>query len=240
MDKVIPMQLRNGRDSQPAGSLAAAALETLGHAADYFVRDPGETMFQIGQRPSTVLILLDGSVKLSMDSEEGRTVILEIAGPEQILGLTSVVAGEPYDKTATTLTLCRFASLPISDFEGLILSSRRTLVLAISELNNAYKQACSQVQRLGEPHIPCRMARAVLEWASKGHRTERGLRFHLPLNHGEIGAYIGARRETVTRVLGDFQRRGLVEIKGALFTVLDRHGLEACAGLPDLSADELA
>jgi CRP/FNR family transcriptional regulator len=172
-------------------------------------------------------------VKLSADSENGRTLILEIAGSEEILGLSSVIAGEPYDKTATALTLCRVAFLPISDFNSMLLNSPRALMLALSELNRSYKQACNQIQMLGEPSVPARLARMILWWARDGKQTERGHRFHLPLNHSEIGEYIGACRETVTRVLGEFNRSGLIETKGSLVSVIDEQALMACAGVAD-------
>jgi CRP/FNR family transcriptional regulator, cyclic AMP receptor protein len=181
--KVIPMQLSADRTSSPGRTLASTVIQSLGPSADFFLRDPGEILFSIGQKPSNVLILLQGNVKLSMDSEDGRSHIFRIAGPEEILGLSSVVAVEPYDKNSTTLTLCRFASVTICDFDCLLRCSAQNLILALSELNNSYKHACTQIQILGQPSISVRLARAILQWSLDGQKTDRGLRFHIPLNH---------------------------------------------------------
>ena len=240
MDKIIPPQSTPNGASQVSNSLASAVLEALAPCGNSFFSDPGQVLFSTGERPTRLLILLEGNVKLSIDSEDGRTLILEIAGAHELLGLSSVIAGEPYDKNATTLTLCRLVSVNAPDFDALLRSSSRISQLALSELNKCYKRACSQVQRLGEPYISVRLARVLLQWARQGRRTERGLRFHIPLNHNEIGEYIGARRETVTRLLSEFQRRGLIEVKGALLTVEDPHLLETIVGFPATGSNDLA
>jgi len=240
MNRVIPLQVGQPRVLQSTGSLVSVVLQALSPRLEFFHVDPGEMLFSPGQSPADVLILLDGNVKISADSADGRTYILEIAGPEEILGLSSVILGEAYDKCATTLTLCRLASMRSHDFDSLLRSSHRMMMLALSQLNDSYKQACNHVQRLGEPSVTVRLAKALLHWARNGHPTEQGMRFHIPLSHNEIGEYIGTRRETVTRALGELQRRGLIKIQGALYTIVDRNGLETCSGVPDAGADGLA
>ena len=232
MNKVVPMPLGFSRGQQPADSLFATVMHALDSASKLVVHEPGETLFMLGQKPADVLILLEGKVKLSMDSEDGRTLIFGIAEPKEILGLPNILAGESYDKIAITLTLCRVAYLAMSDFTCLLRCNPSAVMLAFRELHRSYNQACNQIQMLGMPFIPARLARAILQWSMSGQSSERRFRFHMPMNHSEIGEYIGARRETVTRVLGEFQRRGLIEIRGPIFTVTDRRGLEFCAGHP--------
>ena len=57
---------------------------------------PGNTvLFAEEQPPRAVLLLLEGKVKLCMNSIEGRRLILGIVGPGEILGLASAVSGSP-------------------------------------------------------------------------------------------------------------------------------------------------
>jgi CRP/FNR family transcriptional regulator len=56
-------------------------------------------------------------------------------------------------------------------------------------------------------------------------------RVHVVLTHGEIGECIGTCRESVTRILGDLQRRQIVNLRGSILTVMDRPALEICAGI---------
>jgi len=54
---------------------------------------------------------------------------------------------------------------------------------------------------------------------------------HVSLTHGEIGECIGTCRESVTRILGDMQRRQIVNLHGSILTVTNRSALEDCAGI---------
>ena len=58
--------------------------------------------------------------------------------------------------------------------------------------------------------VPERLARLLLGWSEPGQKTENSSRCRLSLTHEEIGEFIGASRETVTRTLSSFKHRHLV------------------------------
>ena len=62
--------------------------------------------------------------------------------------------------------------------------------------------------------MPEKLARLLLEWSQNGKTTEAGTHFRFPLTHCEIGEFIGASRETVTRTLSVFKSRHLVDFHG--------------------------
>ena len=78
------------------------------------------------------------------------------------------------------------------------------------------------------PNARAKMAQLLLMWADlHGHTTPEGLRF--PLNM-EVGEAIGATRETVSRLLGDFQRRQLIRVHGSAVLLLDQERLRSIGG----------
>ncbi len=59
----------------------------------------GQTvLFAEGQLPASVFYLLEGQVKLSMNSSSGRRLILGIANPGETLGLAASLSGSRYDR----------------------------------------------------------------------------------------------------------------------------------------------
>jgi hypothetical protein len=68
------------------------------------------------QRPSTILVLLDGKVKISVNSFDGKRFLLGIAGAGDILGLNSAVTGDPSEIRAESMYPCTIASLHRQDF----------------------------------------------------------------------------------------------------------------------------
>ena len=70
------------------------------------------------------------------------------------------------------------------------------------------------------------IARLLLDMSENGQTTENGTRFRFMLTHEQIGEFIGASRETVTRLFTDFKKKQLLQIKGSTLVVRDRAGLE--------------
>jgi len=63
----------------------------------------GATLFAEEQPPKGVYVLCDGRAKLSICSENGKKLMLRIAGPGELLGLSATLSGHPYELTAETV-----------------------------------------------------------------------------------------------------------------------------------------
>src|SRR5215467_14294657 len=56
-----------------------------------------------GQPSRGIYVLCTGKAKLSTTSSEGRTIILRIAEPGEVLGVAATVSSAPYEATIETL-----------------------------------------------------------------------------------------------------------------------------------------
>jgi CRP/FNR family cyclic AMP-dependent transcriptional regulator len=74
-------------------------------------------LFVREQKPRGMYVLCKGQVKLSFSSSEGKTLILRIAGPGEVLGLVSTLTGDPYEVTAETVRPCQVAFVSTNDFQ---------------------------------------------------------------------------------------------------------------------------
>lgn len=220
--------------SSPVGrflpSLSHEALEDFDSLASVSRSSSGTALFLEGQLPSHALVLLDGRVKLSIDSREGRRLLLRIAERGEVLGFASVFTGRPYPITAETLHSCSVASIRRSDFLNFLERHPQACLNAAKELGVYHEQACSRLRTIGLTScVRAKLARLILEWCARGARTKDGTSIHIPLTHGGIAECIGSRRETITRVLGDLQRRKIIRVHGTKLTVTDRQTLEGYA-----------
>ncbi|HLV94222.1 MAG TPA: helix-turn-helix domain-containing protein [Candidatus Acidoferrales bacterium] len=98
------------------------------------------------------------------------------------------------------------------------------------QMGENYHLALAEMKTIGLSHSATeKLARFVLDWCAD-HDTGNGqVRANLTLTHEEIAQIIGASRETVTRLLSDFRRRQLLQIKGHIVTIRDKSGLERLA-----------
>ena len=99
--------------------------------------------------------------------------------------------------------------------------------LVTEEVSLQYTMACEQLRTVGlSSSAPEKL---LLEMSENGQTTENGTRFRFLLTHEQIGEFIGASRETVTRTFGAFKLRRLVAMNGSTLTISNRRALESYA-----------
>jgi len=214
------------------------AMNELASLAAWFSCLGNTVLFAEEQPPRAVFLLLEGKVKLCMNSIEGRRLILGIVGPGVVLGLGSAVSGSPHGITAETHGPCVIASIHLQSFLDFLLSHPVASRNAARQLSLENRRNCDQLRTVGLAWTAAaKLSRLLLEWCGEGRQTDRGIRFLCPLTHEEIGEHIGVSRETVTRTLHGFRNRKLVEQRGSALFVSDLRGLEifAHASFPDTS-----
>ena len=78
---------------------------------------PGRTViFNEGQQSKAVFVVCEGQLKLTSTSREGRTMILRLSGPGDLLGLSAILNELPYEVTAETLEPTVLKSVRRADF----------------------------------------------------------------------------------------------------------------------------
>jgi CRP/FNR family transcriptional regulator len=75
-----------------------------------------------------------------------------------------------------------------------------------------------------------KMARLLLEWSEEGETTKDGIRIKIALTHEEIAQLVGTSRETVTRVLGDFRKQQIAQLRGSTLLIRNKTALEKLVG----------
>jgi CRP/FNR family transcriptional regulator len=190
----------------------------------------GRVLFSEQQAASGVYVVLDGEVKLSINSSEGKRLSLRIVHAGEVLGLTSALSGGPFEMTAEALHAARIAPIGRREFLGFLMRHPEAYQIVTEAVSAQFNMACQQLRTMGlASTAPERLARLLLEWSERGQMTEHGTRFRFSLRHEEIGEFIGASRETVTRTLTTFKLRGLVALNGSTLTIPNRSALESYA-----------
>jgi len=185
----------------------------------------GAVLFLEKQDPRGVFVLCAGQVKLSISSSAGKTLILRIAKPGEILGLTAVMSNSPYEVTAETLHPCQVAFIRRDEFLRLLAKHPEMHEGVVKQLTSLYSGACEQLRTVGLcASAPEKLARLLLDWSAQGKQVK------VPLTHEEIAEFVGTTRETVTRTLSDFKTKNLVTLQGSTLTIENRPALEAVGG----------
>ena len=191
----------------------------------------GAVLFVEQETPRGVYVVCKGHVKLSITSIEGKTMILRIAGPGEVLGLHATVSGTVYQSTAETMEPCQVNFVRRDDFLRFLRDHAEASIRAAQQLSENYQAACAQIRSLGLTHSASgKLAKFLLESSANGQVTRQGTRVRLTMTHEEIGQMIGASRETVTRTMGHFKEKQVVAQNGSVVYIQNRAALENYAG----------
>lgn len=201
--------------------------ESMGHRANY---ENGSLLFSEGQFPESVYVVIEGSIKLSLNSTDGRRLTHQVASRGDIVGITAVILDIPYDSTAEAIHTCKVASISKREFFAFLLRDPETQWAVMRALSVQYTELCDTLRLLSlNSNATKKIARLLLNWSSDGEQTGDVSRIRFFLTHEEIGQFVGASRETVTRTLTDFKQKRLIELNGSVMTIPNKPALEKIA-----------
>jgi CRP/FNR family transcriptional regulator len=197
-----------------------------GHLTFY----PGNAiLLKEGQIPRGVYIVCDGRAKLSVETRDGKTIILKIASNRDVLGLSAVVSSRPSPITVTTIDYCQIKFVEQEAFMRLIELDNRAAVACATLLAREVTVTFGDVHELLLARSSTeKLARLLLSWVA-GEPRNQELRVPSEFTHEEIAQMIGSSRETVTRLLSEMKRKELIRIEGSTLVIPNRVALQAIA-----------
>jgi CRP/FNR family transcriptional regulator, cyclic AMP receptor protein len=175
----------------------------------------GRPICRIGEPGLSMMVVISGTVRISLPSTEGKEVILADLLPGEVFGEIAVLDGKPRSANATAVTRC----------ELLILERRH--VIPFFEKNPAaclklMEFLCARIRRSDERmadivffDLPTRLAKLLLNNAAN-HRGTMKLSF----SQTELAKMAAVSREQINRCLRDWQRRGIVELNDGWTIIL--------------------
>jgi CRP/FNR family cyclic AMP-dependent transcriptional regulator len=212
-------------------NLSPAGVQRLSEITSASSCPKGATLFVEGQAARGVFILCVGRVKLSTSSIDGRTLIVRISEPGEVLGLPSTVTGMPYELTADVIESTQANFISRTDFLCFLREHGEVSLRVAQQLGETYHAAIAEMRSIGLSHSAAeKLARFVLDWCTSHGDGGAEIRAKLTLTHEEIAQMIGASRETVTRLFADFKKRQLLQIKGSTLIVHNKAELARLAG----------
>ncbi len=201
-----------------------AAFDRIKHAA---VFPEHAVVLAEGQKPCGIFILCQGRVKLSTTSREGKTLIVRIADAGEVLGLHAVMTGGPYELTVETMQPCQLNFVGRDDMLRFLNAHADACFHATEHLARDCSDSYGVVRTIGLSHsVSERFARFLLDTAADSRVSQGTVRVRLAMTHEEISQLVGTSRETITRLLSEFRRNDLAELKGSMLIIHNHPALK--------------
>ena len=195
--------------------LSEADFSSLAKVANRRRYPKDSVVFFENEQGDFFFMILEGRIKVTILGDDGREVILSLLGSGDFFGEMALLDNEPRSATAIAVEDCELLSLHRNDFQNVLTDNRSIMVGLIKVLTARLRRANHQISTLALLDVYGRVARVIVDMArEEGRRLKDGRIAFRRATHQEIANRIGTTRETVTRMLKDLERQGMIHIEG--------------------------
>jgi len=195
--------------------LEAGELDALSRVATVRQFPAGATILREDEPGDQFFVLLRGEVKVYVDSPDGREVVLTHLQTGEFFGEMALFEGETRSASVSALTDTELVVLSRADFLNVLSRDFSLTRKILATLSSRLRKANDVIESLALQDVGGRLARYLLRLADEsGKAPVDGFFVVSRPTHQEIANSIGATRETVTRMLKQFEDRKLIRVKG--------------------------
>ena len=220
-------------------SLDEAGLQALAGQMREAAYAPGQAIFARGDPGDCIHLVVEGRVRLSVLSDDGRVLSYDHASVGKVTGDIATLDGGARTADATALTHTRTATLSRARLLRLIETKPSVALATISLLCGRLRTTSEQLEAIALHSIEGRLARYLLSAAKRANnKADAGrVRINLGMSQGELAQLLGASRQRVNAALKELQRLGaIVQVKARIecnvgeLQCIAEHGAASLAG----------
>lgn len=193
--------------------LDATELEQLAQLCRNRAVSKGNVIFYEDDPGTSCYIILSGKVKIVVNADDGREHILGLLTDNDFFGEMSLIDGQPRSASAIAVEDVQMITIQRDEFMKALRSNPDLTLKLLVTLSHRLRVADRNMESLAFLSAPGRVARLLLELGKEqGERTPDGLTFTHNMTRQELASLAGTSRETLTRVLMDYQDRGIIHL----------------------------
>lgn len=173
----------------------------------------GTYIFCVNEPGSSMMFVLEGTVKVTLDSDDGKEIILAHMGPGDFFGEIALLTGEERSANVVAASECKLLILTEADFRQHLLANSGLALAMLRALALRLRAASAKIGDLALYDVYRRVARTL---KSMGTPSElNGAKVYVIEDrptHQELASMVGTSREMVTRALKGLEEDHCIEI----------------------------
>jgi CRP-like cAMP-binding protein len=204
-------------------------LERVSQHATRIALGTEQLLFSQGDPAERFYLVLKGQIQLFRLSPGGAEKVIELVSPGQTFAEALMFLNAPrYPVCAAALAPSELLSLDARDFSLMLRESVDTCFLMLGSLSQRLRGLIGEIDNLTMHTASSRVARYLLaKVPSERHSLK------LDVRKGVLASRLSIQPETFSRVVKELAGRGIIEVRGAQVTILDRTALCEVAELQD-------
>lgn len=185
--------------------------------------DAGRTLFSPGAACTGFAVVLSGSVRVGLNSESGRAIVLYRVGADEVCVQTTLclMGNQDYSAEGVTETPVRLVMIPAARFDSLMAVSKIFRTFVFQRFGARLQDISRLLETVAFARVEARLAQALLARADASGRVVA--------THQALAEEVGTAREVISRQLDTLAKAGLVRTGRGEVAILDRARIEARA-----------
>ena len=174
---------------------------------------PGQLIFERGDPGEEIHLVVEGRVRLSVLSAEGRVLSFSHAGRGDIFGEIATLDGQARTADATALTRLTTATLSRASLKRLMDAKPQLAQAAVALLCRRLRMTSEQVETIALHSTQVRLARflmAAIAIKRPGEANLQPIALDIGMSQMELGLLLGASRTKVNEALATLEKLGAV------------------------------
>ena len=193
---------------------------------------PNQLVYALNDPPSGTFGLLSGGIRMSHFTESGRHIVFATFSPGTWFGILSDFDGLPRPHNAVTVGPTRLLHLPSAGFRTLVDEHPHHvfhLARCLAVLTRASVDLLAETRTFPYPSRVAQVLLGMYDHAAAVRAADTDPR----VTHEELAATVGVTRQTISRLLTDWEADGLIERRYGRIGLLDFPRLARIAAIED-------
>jgi len=208
--------------SSAAKLLSTSELETLEHNCAQINFKKGDIVFREGTLATNIAYLKSGLVKIHMKGPTSDKILRLMRAPAY-LGLPTTFGDKVNNYSATALIESQICFISLDTFREFIFKNGGFAYEIILDLCRNELTDYQRYTNMSQKQLPGRLAEILL---CMSHEVFKSKKFELPLNNNELSDFISTSRESVSRILSEFSKEGIISMNKKELSILKEDMLE--------------
>ena len=185
-----------------------------------------EVIYKEGDRPSHLLCLVSGKVKIYKDGVGGRAQIVRVVNAVEYFGYRAAFSDEDYVTAAAAFEPSVIVSIPIGIIRRFMLVNPRLACFFVQRLAIALGRSDARTVNLTQKHIRGRLAESLLFLKESYGVEEDGCTLSIYLSREDLANLSNMTTSNAIRTLSVFSQERLVAVDGRKIKIMDEEALQ--------------
>lgn len=190
-----------------------------------------ELIYSEGDRPSHMLCLISGKVKIYKDGVGGRAQIVRVVNAVEYFGYRAAFAEEHYITAAAAFEASVIATIPINLIRQLIMRNPGLAWFFLHRLATALGRSDARTVNLTQKHIRGRLAEGILFLKENYGTEEDGRTLSVYPSREDMANLSNMTTSNAIRTLSVFVQEKLIALDGRRIKILDEPALQKISRL---------